>query len=35
MFIRAIKSKEIANRLGMNEGTVRNIMVALKANEPG
>ena len=28
---RPIKSKEIANRLGMNEGTVRNIMVALKA----
>jgi predicted transcriptional regulator len=31
MHKRPIKSKEIADRLGMNEGTIRNIMVALKA----
>ncbi len=28
---RPIKSKEIATRLGMNEGTVRNIMISLRA----
>ncbi|ABW01947.1 CBS domain-containing protein [Caldivirga maquilingensis] len=31
MHKRPIKSKEIADKLGMNEGTIRNIMVALKA----
>ncbi|WP_069806931.1 CBS domain-containing protein [Vulcanisaeta thermophila] len=28
---KAVKSKDIADRLGINEGTVRNVMVALKA----
>lgn len=30
LYKRPIKSKEIAEKLGMNEGTIRNIMVALK-----
>lgn len=31
MYKRPIKSKEIADKLNMNEGTIRNIMIALKA----